>query len=112
MHGIGGGERYTKEAFRSVSVSGGLCVGYSLDQVFPSDIPISKRLLEHFVPFDANGIVSSQKISFRELLIRAADYDLIWVHQYLSNPMIFDLLTNAASDQIMILTSLGHEAEL
>jgi glycosyltransferase involved in cell wall biosynthesis len=46
------------------------------------------------------------------LLVRAADFDVLWVHQYLSNIMIYDILGNSASDQTVILTGEGHEPEM
>jgi glycosyltransferase involved in cell wall biosynthesis len=111
LNQMGGGERYTLEAFRSVHSSSDSCVGYALSNLFAGDTPLAQRLRKQFRPFHIDGIIEGPSISFHQLLALCADYDVLWVHQYLSSTMIFDMLGNAGSDQAVILTGHGHEVE-
>jgi glycosyltransferase involved in cell wall biosynthesis len=111
LNELGGGERFTLESFQSVQHSGDLCAGYALHRGFPDDSPLTKRLCMPFRHFEGRGLIGQPPVSFRQLLIEAASYDVIWVHQYLSNVMIYDILGNTASDQLVILTGEGHEPE-
>jgi glycosyltransferase involved in cell wall biosynthesis len=106
---IGGGERYTLNTIRAIHASGDECAAYAI--VSPSAHPPHlARLATKFVRIIAEEPPQFKEVvTLRDLLIESANYDAVVIHQYLGSDIIFELIANCASDQVVIFTNLGYE---
>jgi glycosyltransferase involved in cell wall biosynthesis len=106
---IGGGERYTLNTIRAIQAGGDECTAYAI--VNPSSHPpYHQRLSTEFVRVVAEEPPKFEEVvTLRDVEIEIAKYDAVVIHQYLSSDIIFDLIANCASDQIVIFTNLGYE---
>jgi glycosyltransferase involved in cell wall biosynthesis len=106
---IGGGERYTLNTIRAIQAGGDHCTAYAIVSPFPRP-PYQGRLATKFV-----RVVPEEPAKFEEvvtlgyLLTEIARYDAVVIHQYLGSDIIFELIANCASDQVVIFTNLGYE---
>jgi glycosyltransferase involved in cell wall biosynthesis len=106
---IGGGERYTLNTIRAIQAAGDECAAYAV--VRPSSRqPYPDSLGATFVRIIPDEPLRfGELVIFRDLEMEIAKYDAIVIHQYLSSDLIFELIANCASDQVVIFTNLGHE---
>jgi glycosyltransferase involved in cell wall biosynthesis len=106
---IGGGERYTLDTIRAIRAAGDECAAYAM--VSPlSPQPYHRRLATQFVRIVAEEQPKFEDVvTLRDLIIEIAKYDAVVIHQFLGSGIIFDLIANCASDQMVIFTNLGYE---
>jgi glycosyltransferase involved in cell wall biosynthesis len=106
---IGGGERYTLNTIRAIPADGDECVAYAI--VRPTSHPPNhQRLATKFVHVIAEDPPKFEEVlTLKDLVIEIAKYDAVIIHQYLGSDIIFDLIVNCASDQVVIFTNLGYE---
>ena len=106
---IGGGERYTLNTIRSIQAGGDECTAYAV--VIPCSYqPYHLRLATKFVRVVAKEPHEFHEVvTLKDLVIEIARYDAVVIHQYLSSDIIFELVANCASDQVVLFTNLGHE---
>jgi glycosyltransferase involved in cell wall biosynthesis len=106
---IGGGERYTLNTIRAIQAAGDECAAYAI--VSPTSHPPNhQRLATKFVRVLAEEQPKFEELlTLKDLLMEIAKYDAVMIHQYLGSDIIFDLIVNCASDQVVILTNLGYE---
>jgi glycosyltransferase involved in cell wall biosynthesis len=106
---IGGGERYTLNTIRSIQAGGDECAAYAV--VTPCSYqPYHLRLAAKFVRIIAEEPPKFQEVvTLKDILFEIARYDAVVIHQYLSSEIIFELVANCASDQVVLFTNLGHE---
>ncbi len=106
---IGGGERYTLNTIRAIHADGDECTAYAV--VSPCSYqPYHQRSATKFVRIIADDPPKfAEVVTLRNLEIEMAKYDAVVIHQYLSSDVIFELIANCASDQVIIFTNLGHE---
>jgi len=106
---IGGGERYTLNTIRAIQAGGDECTAYAI--VSPaSHSPYRQRLARKFVRIIAEEQPKFEEVlTLRDLALEIAKYDAVVIHQYLGSDIIFDLIANCASDQVVIFTNLGYE---
>lgn len=110
LNSFGGGEFLTLNTLKAVASTGAQCRLYAVKDIFPGPKPLAVRLQADFLRvFDSEQREPPAPLKFRDLLAQCAEFDTIWVHQYLSNDLIFDLLANVSSDQTLLLTNHGHE---
>lgn len=105
----GGGELYTIETAQALVA----CEERAI-LVAPVDVPatrtdLSARLRTLFVCLDPATDASPEIIEWADVLVRLADHDYVWVHQYLASDFVFDVIASVASDQRLLFTSLGFE---
>lgn len=106
---IGGGERYTLDTIRSIQAAGDECRAYAAVRPFPRH-GYPQLLASQFTRITASEPHGVDLIvTLRDLIMELAKYDVIVIHQYLSSDVVFELISNCASDQVIILTNLGHE---
>ena len=112
MSATGGGENYTFNCAKSVSIDNVECdliapvdhsfVGdrsqHRFDQVF-----VKRTILQ-------SKVIDIQNFNFRQLLSSINSYDYIWIHQYMASASIYDLLTITNPNQKIFFTNLGFEA--
>jgi glycosyltransferase involved in cell wall biosynthesis len=109
LEATGGGELYTVETAQSIAAAG--------ERVFlaaPVDLPpmggdLAARLRTRFVWIDPAAGGAPEVIAWADVLMRMADHDHVWVHQYLASDLVFDVIASTASDQRLLFTSLGFE---
>ena len=107
---LGGGEFLTLNALKAVAATGAQCRLYAAKEPIPGPRPLAERLQTPFLrAFDSESRSGPTALSFKTLLEECAEFDVVWVHQYLSNDLIFDLIATVAGDQKLLLTNLGHE---
>ena len=107
---LGGGEFFTLNTLKSVAVSGALCRLYAVKEPVSRQQAASLRLQTDFIrAFDSENRDRPAPLKFAELLAECTEFDTIWVHQHLSNDLIFDFISSTASDQTLLFTNLGHE---
>ncbi len=106
---IGGGERYTLNTIRAIQAGGDECTAYAI--VSPSSHQLYHlRLATKFVRIIADEQPKFEEVvTLRDLEIEIAKYDAVVIHQFLGSGIIFDLIANCASDQMVIFTNLGYE---
>lgn len=106
MESIGGGERYTLDSIKAIRTAGTNCRAVAISKTPPPHLASPDRLklpaVEISDTWDSAG-------NWCDVLSQAARAEIIWVHQYLSNSLLIDLIANVASDQKLILTGEGHE---
>ncbi|MEQ1756763.1 MAG: glycosyltransferase [Vicinamibacterales bacterium] len=105
----GGGELYTLETAQAIAASGDDVILAAPVRVPPAQTNLTTRLSTPFVWTDLRSDGSPDVIEWSELLTRLADRDRVWVHQYLATDLVFDVIASTASDQDLLLTSLGFE---
>jgi glycosyltransferase involved in cell wall biosynthesis len=107
---LGGGEFFTLNTLKAVATTGVQCRLYAIKEAIPKPQPTAVRLQAEFIrAFDSESRERPAPLKFSELLAECADFDTIWVHQHMSNDLIFDFIASVSSDQTLLLTNLGHE---
>ena len=109
LEATGGGELYTIETAQSIAAAGERVFLAAPVQVPPLQGDLATRLRTQFIWLDPATDDAPQVIAWSDLLMRAADHDHVWVHQYLASDLIFDVIASTASDQQVLFTSLGFE---
>ncbi|MEI9974596.1 MAG: glycosyltransferase family 4 protein [Ignavibacteriota bacterium] len=109
---LGGGERYTYETIKSISNSGDDCDAYALKEgIGDRRHSVQERLGSTFSKVVDHGEFLSERpdspLSY--ILDEMATYDVVWVEQFLSTDIVFDVIASVASDQTLLFTNLGHE---
>jgi glycosyltransferase involved in cell wall biosynthesis len=106
---IGGGERYTLNTIRSIQAGGDECTAFAI--VTPCSYqPYQLRLATKFVRIIAEEPPKFQEVvTLKDIVMEIARHDAVFIHQYLSSDIIFELIANCASDQLVMFTNLGHE---
>ena len=99
LEATGGGELYTVETAQSLVAAGERAI-----LIAPVDVPatrtdLASRLRTPFVCTDPAADASPEVIEWADVLLRLADHDHIWVHQYLASDFVFDVIASVASDQ-------------
>jgi glycosyltransferase involved in cell wall biosynthesis len=105
----GGGELYTVETAQSIVASGERTIIAAPVDVPPARADLAARLRAAFVWTDPAAGQTPEVIAWSDVLARLAEYDCVWVHQYLAADFVFDLIASTASDQDLLFTSLGCE---
>lgn len=105
----GGGELYTVETAQAIAATGERVVLAAPVDVPPLRSDLQARLRLPFIWVDPAGTDAPAVGEWADVLRMLPDADYIWAHQYLSSDLVFDLLSSAASDQELLLTSLGYE---
>ncbi len=107
---MGGGEFLTLNTLKAVAATGAQCRLYAAQREIPPLQPLNARLTTEFLQvFDSESRQRPASLAFKDVLAACADFDVVWVHQYLSNDLVFDLINTVASDQTLLLTNEGHE---
>ena len=109
LDATGGGELYTVETAQSIAASGDRVLLAAPVSVPPTGADLRTRLGAKFVCLDPATDGAPEVISWADLLMRLADHDHVWVHQYLASNFVFDAIASTASDQQVLFTSLGFE---
>lgn len=109
---VGGGELFTLNCFRQLERTGSGSELWCLEKTAAGLHAHSDRRRMTCVRMacDNGGCRVVEKARFDALLSRIDAFDLVAVHQFLSNNLTIDLLSACAPDQRVVLTSLGHEA--
>ena len=111
LDNFGGGEFLTLNTLKAVASTGAHCRLYTVRQMLPRPLPPSARRQVEFIrAFDSRDPGRPAAVTFSNLMADCADFDVVWVHQYLSNDLMFDLVSTVSSDQTLLMTSHGHEA--
>jgi len=111
MDNFGGGEFLTLNILKAVASTGAHCRLYTIRQMQPRPLPpIKRRDVEFIRAFDSRNPERPSAVTFSDLMADCADFDVVWVHQYLSNDLMFDLVSTVSSDQTLLMTSHGHES--
>ncbi len=108
----GGGERFTFETARSASAAGVTLSLWGVEHDrFERVRNLSERLATPLIRYHVtpSGVMPISRMTVHELLAQLHQFDWVWVHQYMSNDLIFDVAANCAADQQLLLTNLGHE---
>jgi len=112
LTGTGGGERFTRDAARAIAKTEVELELFSVQHdSFPRTRPLTERLATVFQSWRVIGddIAAVEILKFQDLLVRLGGFDWIWIHQYLSNDLVFDIIGNCAADQTVLFTNSGHE---
>jgi glycosyltransferase involved in cell wall biosynthesis len=107
----GGGENYTLNCAKSVSIKDFKCdLASPSESQFVVDRSVG-RFHTYFNKVSLNaGKIDSEKVQkFSEILNQVSDYDFIWIHQYLGGIAIYDLMLVTHNNQNIIFTNLGFE---
>jgi glycosyltransferase involved in cell wall biosynthesis len=75
----------------------------------PPDADLAARLRTTFVWMDPATDDAPETMAWADVLMRLAEYEHVWVHQYLASDLVFDVIASTASDQQVLFTSLGFE---
>jgi glycosyltransferase involved in cell wall biosynthesis len=105
----GGGELYTVETAQAIWASGTRCVIAAPVNVPAPRGTLSARQRTPFIWTDAASDAEPEVLEWSDVLVRLADHDHVWAHQYLATDLVFDLIGAVASDQPLLFTSLGFE---
>jgi glycosyltransferase involved in cell wall biosynthesis len=105
---LGGGEQYTFGVAKAIRSAGDTCQLFARSRFGADTLPIAQRLDVSFTEYDACER-PTRTLCCRELLTNLADFDLVWVHQFLSSDIVFDVIANVTADQFLLFTNLGHE---
>jgi glycosyltransferase involved in cell wall biosynthesis len=107
---IGGGEVYTINSALSVAASEDVDL-YAPTSKVPDNTRDYNTLLDwEFSSVLLHGQYNVGKVCPFKLLLRELHtFDVVWIHQYLSNLLFYQLLSCTTQDQLLIMTSLGHE---
>lgn len=105
----GGGELYSVESAQAIAAA-----GEPVRLAAPVDPPppgadLATRLASPFIWVDPIAEDPPEVMTWRDVLMRLADQDYVWVHQYLAAELVFDVIAATASDQRLLFTSLGFE---
>jgi glycosyltransferase involved in cell wall biosynthesis len=110
LDSIGGGEVYTINSALSVARKD------EVDLYAPtSNIPDGERRYSALSEVQFSSVLlngrynHSKRLLFKALLLALHQYDVIWIHQYLSNLLFYMILGSTSQDQLVLMTSLGHE---
>jgi glycosyltransferase involved in cell wall biosynthesis len=109
LEATGGGELYTVETAQSIVASGERVLLAAPVHLPAIGADLATRLRTKFVCLDPATDRAPDVIAWADLLMRVADHDHVWVHQYLASDLVFDVIASAASDQQVLFTSLGFE---
>ena len=108
LNTLDGDERYTFSVAQAIRTAGDNCQLYARSKCGPYVLTAEERLDTAFSRFAADER-SAGDISCRELLCKLADFDIVWIHEFLSSDIVFDLICAVASDQCLLFTNPGHE---
>ncbi len=105
----GGGELYSVETAQAIAAA-----GEPVRLAAPVDVPppgadLAARLASPFIWTNPADEDTPEVLAWRDVLMRLADHDHVWVHQYLAADLVFDVIAATASDQRLLFTSLGFE---
>ncbi len=106
---MGGGEVYTLETAQSIVAGGGRVFLAAPVCVPRTRTDVASRMATPFIWADLSTDGGHETVGWAELLMRLADHEHVWVHQYLATDLVFDVVASVASDQHLLLTSLGFE---
>lgn len=106
---MGGGELYTVETAQAIAGAGTpTWIAAPVDPP-PVRADLGARLRARWLWTDTAADTEPDVIEWTDVLARLAEHDDVWVHQYLTGDVIFDVIASVASDQRLLFTSLGFE---
>jgi glycosyltransferase involved in cell wall biosynthesis len=107
----GGGESYTFNCAISVSLTGVECDLISPRESFFFNDSSSERFSRLFNNSSfINGKLSTiSEKSFGQVLEELNTYQYVWIHQHLASSSVYDILTTARQEQVVLFTNLGFE---
>jgi glycosyltransferase involved in cell wall biosynthesis len=105
----GGGEMYTVETAQAIAAGGGQTVLVAPVHAPPLHADGAARMATRFIWADLRSDGAPETVEWAEVLTRLADHQYVWIHQYLATDLVFDVIASTASDQHLLLTSLGFE---
>lgn len=107
---LGGGESYMINAFRS-SIRAGCVSTLAFPIQWQSDQQgwNQRAEVQMVVPVKDSAKQKMAFVRWADFLKTLPEYSMVWVNQYLSNNLVFDIISNVTSDRPIFFCNLGHE---
>ncbi|QIF02401.1 glycosyltransferase family 4 protein [Roseimicrobium sp. ORNL1] len=110
---VGGGEAYTLNTALSISSHGDhVWLASPVDNPTLREAAQASRMDLPWIVVHVDGAACPivEELPFSRVLELAGQSDVVWIHQYLGSPLLFDFVCCMAPDQPLLMTSLGFEA--
>jgi glycosyltransferase involved in cell wall biosynthesis len=103
---VGGGENYTKNCAKCIASFDGKC-----DLFYPVKDLCSGKMSHEFrcSTFSQSEDIQTFDLTFTELLNTLSGYQIVWIHQYLAYPEVYNILLSTHARQSVVFTNHGLE---